>query len=345
MFGGLTPAAAGAGDATPHLVMPDPDGHKGSIISGSITTGVHVAILLLIAWLGWNAEPIQQLIEVKIIRELPGADEEPAPARKKLKPRKRTPVQRAPQQVAAQAVEQPRVIQMTAEQHRMAQVQQAIAPAEVRRRQITSTRAQARSIDTRRASAIDLTQFDQVQIVEGLAAPTIPDYSGPRKVSQMKAPQVVTAPTVRNVEYSSAAPLEVISDGDAGEDMEAFEFDSDVGVYAGGEGTGGTGTALGVVSCFESAFVQRYLAVLEERMEKRWQAPEGTPDDAAVVLKFMLDSSGAATDVQFRGDTPAALGNSAVAAMRAASPFPPMDDNVRCLSGKKLSGKFSFDNL
>ncbi len=123
--------------------------------------------------------------------------------------------------------------------------------------------------------------------------------------------------------------------------MEVYDFDTDVGLYAGGEGTGGTGTALGVVRCMESAFVLRYIDVIEGRTKKRWQVPEGTADDAKVVLGFTLDSSGAATKIGFQGDAQPALGNSAVAAMRAASPFPPMDDNVRCLAGKKLRGIFT----
>ena len=146
-------------------------------------------------------------------------------------------------------------------------------------------------------------------------------------------------PQVEDLQYRSAAPFEVIADVD--QDMEVYDFDTDVGVYAGGEGTGGTGTALGVVRCLESAFVLRYIEGIEERTKKRWLVPEGTPDAAKVVLLFTLDSSGAATQIGFQGDVQPVLGNSAVAAMRAASPFPPMDDNVRCLAGKKLRGTFT----
>ena len=73
--------------------------------------------------------------------------------------------------------------------------------------------------------------------------------------------------------------------------------------------------------------------------------PEGVRDNSKVVLRFVLDASGAATRIDFVGDAPPVLGNSAVAALRAASPFPPMDDNVRCLSGKKLNAIFSVPTL
>jgi len=79
--------------------------------------------------------------------------------------------------------------------------------------------------------------------------------------------------------------------------------------------------------------------------KKRWQVPEGVPEGTTVALRFVLDSSGAATQIEFVGDTTPALGNSAIAALRAASPFATMDDNVRCLAGKKLSGKFSVETL
>lgn len=344
-LGGLTPATAGTGGGTPHFGLLEPDDHKGTLVSGSITTAIHAAVLLFFIILGWNAAPVQELIEVKIIRELPGADEKPAPARKIIKPRKlRAPIQPAAQRVQAQAVEQPRVVQMTAEQLRMAQLNQAAAPAEVKRRQVASRRTQVRAVDTRQVSAIDLNQFDRVEIVEGLQAPVIPDYSGPVKVNPLSAPEVVSAPDVQQVEYTSGAPYQVETDQDFGADDTVYEFETDVGVFAGGEGTGGTGTAIGTVPCLESAFVVRYLDAAKARTEKRWQIPEGTPDDSVVKLGFMLDSAGAATQVEFKGDTPAALGNSAVSALRSSSPFPPMDDNVRCLAGKKLVITFAVEN-
>jgi hypothetical protein len=336
----LAPAAAGG--AAPHFGLAEPEDHKGTLVSGSITTGAHAAVLLVLVILGWNAPPVEELIEVRIIRELPGSNEEPAPARKLIQPRQvRVPVQPAAQRVTAQAVAQPRVIKMTAEQLRLAKLNQAVAPAAVTRRQVTSSRAEARAIDTRPVSAIDLSQFDAVEIVEGLEAPVLPD-EGPRQI-ETRAPQSTAAvPVVRSADYSSVAPFEVVTDDDESSDV---ALDTSVGIFAGGEGTGGTGTALGVVRCLESAFVVRYLELVRERTQQRWQIPENTPDEASVVLLFVLDSSGAATQVEFKGDAPAALGNSAVTALRSASPFPTMDDNVRCLAGEKLRGTFSAPRI
>lgn len=337
-LGGLTPLAAAAGEA-PQLLMAQPDDPRSAIIAGSLTTLLHatgIGVLILLAWL---APPIAEIIEVKIIRELPGADEEPAPARKLLKPRRQQQVQ-APRQVITQAVTQPRVLHLTAEQLKMARLNKAKAPQQVQRRQVVSTRTQARSIDYRvQPTYIDPSQLENV-VVTDLAAP-IYDYQAPREIDSVKPEELAELPEVADVRYESAAPFEITSERDLDADLEVYDFDTDVGVYAGGEGTGGTGTALGVVRCFESAFVLRYIDSVETRTKKRWQVPEDTRDDAEVVLRFTLDSSGAATAIEFRGNVDPALGNSAVAAMRSASPFPPMDDNVRCLAGKKLRGTFT----
>jgi hypothetical protein len=214
---------------------------------------------------------------------------------------------------------------------------------------VVSTRTQARSFDQRvMARDVDLSKIqDLVVQPTDLDAPII-DYDGPREIdpgAAFQAPNTMAeVPNVRQIDYDSAAPLAVISEEDLGDDS-VYDFDTDVGIYAGGEGTGGTGTALGVVRCMESAFVVRYIDVVKTRMKKRWVVPEGVPDDTPVKLRFILDSSGAATKIEFIGDTSPALGNSAIRALRSASPFPPMNDNVRCLAGKKLNGTFLLETL
>jgi TonB family protein len=347
--GGLQLAAAGgAAGVAPTLVMPQPDERKSSIISGSVTTLVHVAVFGSLFVLAWLAPPIEQLIPVRIIRELPGTNAEPAPARKILKPRQQRKVQAA-RQVTAQAVQQPRVMKMSAEQLKMNKLRKAAAPQAVQRRQVASQRVQARSIDTRVFNAnVDLSKLTNVTTPTDMNAPVV-DYDGPREVNQgsavMMPENFAAVPQIDTTEYSSAAPLQIESSEPMPDDLEAFEFDTDVGIYAGGEGTGGTGTAVGTVRCLESAYVLRYLDLVKVRTQKRWQVPEDAPNDSSVKLRFALDASGTATRVEFVGSTVASLGNSAVAALRSASPFPPMDDNVRCLAGKGLTGTFFRDNL
>lgn len=339
---GLTPATAAAGIG-PQLVMAEPEDRRSAIIAGSLTTLLHAAAIGLLILLAWLAPPMEELIEVRIIRERPGADVEPAPARKIIEPRRqRTPVQAA-RRVTAQAVTQPRVVNLTPQQLKMNRVDKAVAPQQVRRRQVASTRAQARSFDYRvDTTRIDPSQLENVDVVPTDLEAPVYDVAGPREiVAEIQDPQAFAeVPEVDDVEYSGES-ITVISDEDPDGEIDVFDFDTNVGVYAGGDGAGGTGTAVGVVRCMESAFVLRYIDQVEERTKKRWQVPEGTAEDAKVVLRFTLDSSGAATQIEFQEDVDPVFGNSAIAAMRAASPFPPMNDNVRCLAGKKLRGTFT----
>ena len=73
----------------------------------------------------------------------------------------------------------------------------------------------------------------------------------------------------------------------------------------------------------------------------RWEVPDGTADRAKVVLRFRLDDSGSASDVAFVEAANPELGNSAVAALREASPFPPLDSNTRCISENELRAIFT----
>lgn len=346
--GGLQLAGAGgAGGIAPSLVMPEEEDRKSSIIAGFVTTLIHAAVVAALFLAAWLAPPLEEIIPVKIIREAPVAV--PAPARKILKPRRQhRPVQQA-RKVTAQAVQQPRVMKMSAEQLKMNEVRKARAPQAVQRREVVSQRVQARSIDTRVFNSnVNLSNLDDVVVATDMNAPVV-DYDGPREIDQgaavMMPDNFAAVPEVDNVDYSSAAPFQIESAEPLPENLEAFEFDTNMGIYAGGEGTGGTGTAVDSVRCLESAAVNRYVGLVEVRTTKRWTVPDGSPGDVGVRLRFVLDASGTATEIEVKGKTNTALGNSAIAAMRAASPFPPMDDNVRCLAGRPLLVTFTNENL
>lgn len=337
----------------PRLVMAEPEDRRREWIAGSLTTLLHLSALGVLLLLAWMAPPVEELIPVKIIRELPGADVKPAPARKRIQPRRtqRVPLQAA-RRVTTQAAAQPRVVNVAPQQLNLRQLDRARAPQQVQRREVEVRRTQARSIDQRRVAAdIDRSKLQNVQVAPtDLRAPVI-DYEGPRQIdpgAAVQAPQSFddVAP-VQDADYHSAAPVAVVSDEDLSAAGEAFDFDTDVGVYAtsGGTGTGSTGTAEGVVPCMQSAFVLRYLDDVKQRTQRRWQVPEGVPDGTEVKLHFQLDGSGAATDVRYDPGTDPVLGNSAVAALRAASPFRVMGDDVRCLAGKPLAGIFSVSPL
>jgi TonB family protein len=61
---------------------------------------------------------------------------------------------------------------------------------------------------------------------------------------------------------------------------------------------------------------------------------------AKATLSWKLDPSGSATNVQLVNASTNEIGSSVVDALRAASPFPPMPDRVRCLANRRLTGTF-----
>jgi TonB family protein len=59
-----------------------------------------------------------------------------------------------------------------------------------------------------------------------------------------------------------------------------------------------------------------------------------------VVLRFRLDPAGMTNNVDVVKVADEALGESAMQALQSAAPFPPMDDNNRCLTAKPIIGTF-----
>jgi TonB family protein len=111
-------------------------------------------------------------------------------------------------------------------------------------------------------------------------------------------------------------------------------------------GSGGSGDSIrpggpaGAADCTERTDVRNYLAEVERRTYDRWVLPPGIDPDQEVVLRFKLDAAGSAVTVSVVKSSDNALGASAVDALRAAAPFPPMSGDVRCLAGLPIVGKF-----
>lgn len=109
-------------------------------------------------------------------------------------------------------------------------------------------------------------------------------------------------------------------------------------------GTGGSGDGTTVVSqsaCMQRAEVATYISGVRDRMLDRWVLPPGVSSNKRVTLRFRLDAAGSASNVSVVRTEDNALGASAVDALRAASPFPPMPDSARCLTRVPIVGTFS----
>jgi len=338
----------------PSFGLEDQEDDRGTLISGSVATLLHAGVVGAMALTAALAPEVAEelLTPVTILKELPGSND---PA--KAGPRAlaaRTP---APTPASARAVARVKPMdteRVSAKALTLDELQKAVAPRQLERAQAEAKRVEAKAIDTRvKAEAVNMAEFQPVTVSPSdLTAPTAqvqaPRQVAPGEVVDISAPQAFQQiEEAGAVEYSehatSSADLASSTVGVSSQFAEvAIEFDGTGNDYVGGGGPGGgEGGTPGTVPCMESAYVDRYLEVVRRRTYARWIVPVGTPIGAKAVLRFELDAAGSATRVRSEPTENPDFGASAVQALRSASPFPPMDDAVRCLDGKRMRSIFT----
>jgi hypothetical protein len=111
-------------------------------------------------------------------------------------------------------------------------------------------------------------------------------------------------------------------------------------------GPGGEGTTLGGGSpdCSNRPEVVAYIEQVRTRTLARWSASGAPPGNHKVTLRFQLDVGGSASRVQLISSDDARVGSSTVDALRAASPFAPMSDRVRCLAESPFTATFRLSS-
>ncbi len=87
----------------------------------------------------------------------------------------------------------------------------------------------------------------------------------------------------------------------------------------------------------------RYLDIIEKRVRSAWQYPEGISGVHKVNLVFVLDQGGQLVRVRVVKSANSKLDNSAMQAMRRASPFPPVPESLRELAGDEIRIRFTID--
>ncbi|MFP6564349.1 MAG: TonB C-terminal domain-containing protein [Myxococcota bacterium] len=339
-------AAAGAPSA-PHLGMPDPEDARSAWISASISFGAHALVIGSLAIFAWlNPDLVSELIPVQIVKELPGSNEEPAPvAPKTLIPRRAAVAPTLQARDIAQTL-RPQAAAVSAETLDMTKVDLQAAPTTLEQRNVTAQRiavAGAVQMPTSASGRFAVAMPVAIQGGSLRARAVVP--SGPARIDTA-APRAVVprmaelaAPAAAFVDRAASISSDQLAIGaPSGIAIETSVADS---LLVGGGGSGGTGKAIGVARCDESAFVQRYYATIRKRTLSRWDVPDGTAVDARVILRFRLDDSGSASDVEFVNAGSTRLGSSAVRALREASPFPALDRNTRCISQNELRATFS----
>jgi len=338
--------AATAPEGFPGEVMPEPEGLRGQLASGGVSLLLHGSLLLSMLLAAWLA-PQETVEEVIRIKPLPDeiAQEESAPRPKVLAESlgRFNPAPMAlPSQVVNPAVIQRRTAVVAARKVQVDTVSPVQAPRNVERA--------SRHVDTVRAYQSVAAATAQPVAVESLA-PALAGPLEPRIQSGTQSGPRQVVPTGSTVGRAGPQAL-----GSGSSVREGIASSRDVlggreGVRAqvnwavgagGGRGLGGHGTGPGGVTfeqCTKRPEVQRYMARIKSRVMARWVLPVDAASNLTVQLRFVLDPAGSAQRVEFVGGSPV-LGESAVDAMRSASPFDQMPDRVRCLAGYPLVATF-----
>jgi hypothetical protein len=343
-----TPAGAAAPEDFPGLDLDAPEDARRRVVSNAVSVLFHAGLLAILA-LGAYLAPVQEVEELIELQRIDDVQNEPGPA--------------------------PRVVQERAvplfDPSRMAVTPQVVNPVVIRRA-APAVQAEKLDVDTintvqapreiaRTAAVVEQARAYQSPVVatttpvqvEGVA----PAIRGPL---EQVAPVGVQSGPRQVASLGNTAGLgdpEALGSGSAvreglvgGRDVlgartgQRAEVHWAVGKNASGRGGGGQGSGLGggvrPEDCLRSDAVQAYIQRVRDRMYQRWALPADVPPDMQVVLRFALDPAGTASRVRLVRSEDPRIGESAVAALRSASPFDPMPDAVRCLAGDELVATF-----
>jgi TonB family protein len=337
----------------PGYSVPDEEGRRRTAISGFLAFFLHGSALGLLILLASLAPKIQEeILPVQLIKEEAQKPDEPAPAPKALAERRALPFNPAVQTVTPQIIN-PRVIAeaapaIAAEALKMDAVSTVAAPTQISQSATVVEHVSAvSSVAHARAAAVDV-QSVAGPAVRGPVQVNAPVGAsvGPRAVNVTNAAPSFGTGKMQIGTPGSSVQEGVLSNRDVvGSPDGALVVSVDTAIGDGYlKGAGGDGTSNAAVSqkeCMAKPEVQDYLAVIKGRTLQRWVLPPGVDAGSRVTLRFRLDVAGSASNVAVERADDNALGASAVDALRSASPFPPMPDDVRCLSQVPIVGTFS----
>jgi TonB family protein len=351
------PARGGeAAVAFPGISLAKPDERRRTAVSGSLAAALHLGALGLLIFFASLAPQVEALIPVQLLKEKAKQPDKPAAAPKALAERRFANFAPAVQSIQPQVIN-PRVIAeaapaVSAEALQLDSVSSVAAPTQIARSATVVERVSAvNSIVSARASAVDVKSVGGAAVrgpvqVQGPVGPSV----GPRQVAVTDGAPTMGTGTLRigsgsSVKEGVVTGRDVLGSPDG---APLVSIDTAVGDGnlrgSGGDGSsvlaGGGGAETEAV-CMAKAEVRQYLDEVQQRTVARWVLPPGVPIGESVTLRFKLDVAGSATSVSVVKATHNALGASAVDALRAAAPFPPMPAAARCLGRLLIIGTFS----
>jgi len=345
-------AAGGAGGAPvefPGLDLEEKGDSKGRVVGAGLAALIHGGVLgLLILLAAMNPEVREEIIELQLMKEPPAAETDPAPARRVVAERRSADF--APQAQALKAdVANPKVVArrsaVSAESLRVEAPSAVVAPRKVSRARVVTKRVTA-------VQPVGTATRSDVAVSDETSEPTLREAS----VTGPTGPSVGPRQIVAKGDSIGTGPSMIIGLGDTSSVRDGIASDRDVlgsktgprlasvdtnigeGLMDGSGGTGRGGVAMG--DCYKLPEVREYLDQVRVRTLARWQLPANVPPNQSVALKFKIDPAGSATRVEVVDAANRDLGNSAVSALRSASPFPAMAGRVRCLAREPITATF-----
>ena len=347
-------AGAGAGDF-PGVPEHADSGGRRSWVSGLLALLLHGGALgLLLLFAAMAPEVVEEILEVQLIKEQRPEPESPRPAPMALA--ERALPNFAPQlQTVQPQIINPRVIAqaapaINAEALDMEAVSSVVAPTQLARSSapVVERVSAIHSPVVARASKVD---------IQGVGGPAVRGpikvdapvgaSVGPRKIEVESSGQTFgTGKIDMGGQGSSVAEGRITGRDVVGTPTGTplVSIDTAVGdaLVGGAGGTGdGRGPAVSQQDCIARAATQRYLERVQRMTIARWNLPPGVAPGQKVKLKFQIDTAGSALSVSVAESTDNALGASAVDALRAAAPFPPIPEEARCLSRLLVTGTFT----
>ncbi len=326
-------------------------------LTGSFSLLLHLGVLGFLFLMAALAPRLDEnLIPVQILRDTPAEPDTPAPAPKVLAERRLPNFSPQVQSVAPQIVN-PRVVasaapSVSAKTLDMDSVSAVRAPTAIDYQSLAVERvARVNSVATARAAAVDVPRVVGPAVrgpvkVDAPAGPSV----GPRRVALAQPVDSIGTGTLAIGSGSSVREGIASSRDVLGSPVGQILVDVDTVVGEGHlRGTGGTGNGTGLpgevslATCTQRPAVQAYITQIRNRTFERWRLPPGTRD-SKVTLRFRLDAAGSASGVELIRAEDNSLGASAVDAMRAASPFPPMPEDVRCLAQRSIIATFTSES-
>lgn len=368
--------------AFPGIEFPQPEGSRRRTTAGALAILTHASVFALLFALAWlmPAPVKEEPIPIELI-ELPKPPPPPPPPIAKVEPKPApapkapTPPPPKPVAVVKPAPPAPAPAPKALAERRTANFDpsaQAVKPQVINPSVIAkaSPAVDAKSLQSSAPREIQTSGINvqAVQAVTNVAAPTptqvdmgaaaAPALRGPLQGAGAAGPSVgpkaIAAPNSNSVGAGS-----VVRSGDGSSVREGVVSGRDVlgspdgarvasantAVGQGNMRGTGEGTTLGgdTSDCDARPEVRAYMASLKERTLSRWSPPPDAPSgQSQATLRWQLDVGGSASRVELVSARDKKVGATVVDALRSASPFPPMNDRVRCLAERKVTGTFKL---